>query len=115
MDWQWCGLAERHHLHRTQLGGDRPGVGPIYGVDPAGNPIIASSRPAPGMQVRWGTFGQAVEKTPWTDCAWARPEGDVLIVCHHQVDGAEEFTWIPLHVVRGPIEYRPKPDAGTDR
>ncbi len=59
------------------------------------------------LQVRYGTFATSVRDQPWRDGLDASVEDAVLAIKWD----ADNLEWIPLHVIRGPIEVRTKPAA----
>lgn len=63
----------------------------------------------PTLQIRYGTFAKGVSDHPWRDCVAADVEGEVLAIKWD----ADNLEWIPLHVIRGSIQVRTKPDTTT--
>lgn len=62
-------------------------------------------------EVRWATFAQSVDKRAWRPCVWAKVTDETLIICNAMTvtdDGIsdEDYTWVPLHTIRGEIQYR---------
>lgn len=60
---------------------------------------------APLRQVRYAKFNGS---SGWILCNYAEVVGQVLKIV--QPGGTE--IWVPLHYIRGPIEYRAVPAAG---
>lgn len=60
------------------------------------------------FQVRYGTVTQRVEARTWVDCDDTEIlDGGALAI---KLD-ADNIEYIPLHLIRGPIQVRRKPDA----
>lgn len=64
---------------------------------------VCNSR-ALGREIRYGTFSQSVERRKWVACRSAAIDGETLKIVYP--DGMVE--WVPLHYIRGPIQYREK-------
>lgn len=60
------------------------------------------------FQVRYGTFSTSVKLREWVDCIEAEiADGGALAI---RLDD-DNWEFVPLHYIRGPIQIRRKPDA----
>lgn len=73
--------------------------------------FLALDETPPVRQVRWGTFATGVADRKWIDCWWAEVRGEVLAI---SLPEEGSYVYVPLHVIRGEIEYRLAPQAGQD-
>lgn len=61
----------------------------------------------PPYQVRYGTFSKSVNDQPWRDCMEVEPLESVLAIKWD----ADSIDYVPLHVIRGPVQVRRKPEV----
>lgn len=73
---------------------------------PRTDPPPPPTRARPTLQVRYGTFATSVEKQQWRDCVEAEVVDGGALAIKWDDDNLE---WVPLHVIRGPIQVRAKP------
>lgn len=58
-----------------------------------------------GFEIRYGTFSRAVRDQPWVACIEAEVLDGGALAIKWDDDNLE---YVPLHVIRGPIQIRRK-------